>query len=145
MECTLKELEALSYRISKKIKKGHSIYLHGNLGSGKTAFTKLLIGNFFKSHNKKQPLVTSPTFNIVQYYLVNSKLMIAHYDLYRIKNKKDLDHIGLYELESQVISIIEWPELIKKKNKNRIEIKLEHTNFKNKRDVKTKYFGKIKK
>ena len=62
-----------------------------------------------------------------------------------MKSAKDLNHIGLYDLEDNIISIIEWPELIKKKNKNRIEIKFEYTKLENERNVKIKYFGKTKK
>ena len=71
--------------------------------------------------------------------------MIAHYDLYRLKKTKDLEHIGIFELQDSVISLIEWPELIKKKNKNRIEIKLKHSKIENQRDVTIKYFGRLKK
>ena len=144
MRCALKDLKTLSYKISKKVKIGHTIYLKGNLGTGKTTLSKLIISEIFKKNKKKSPQVTSPTFNIVQYYPVKNKLIIAHYDLYRLKRKLDLENIGLFELEDKVINIIEWPELIKKKNINRIEINLKHTKLKNERDIKIKYFGKTK-
>ena len=144
MRCALKDLKTLSYTISKKVKIGHTIYLKGNLGTGKTTLSKLIISEIFKKNKKKSPQVTSPTFNIVQYYPVKNKLIIAHYDLYRLKRKLDLENIGLFELEDKVINIIEWPELIKKKNINRIEINLKHTKLKNERDIKIKYFGKTK-
>ena len=144
MRCALKDLKTLSYTISKKVKIGHTIYLKGNLGTGKTTLSKLIISEIFKKNKKRSPQVTSPTFNIVQYYPVKNKLIIAHYDLYRLKSKLDLENIGLFELEDKVINIIEWPELIKKKNINRIEINLKHTKFKNERDIKIKYFGKTK-
>jgi tRNA threonylcarbamoyladenosine biosynthesis protein TsaE len=144
MKCALKDLKTLSNKISKKIKTGYTVYLKGDLGTGKTTLSKLIIGEIFKKNKKRVPQVTSPTFNIVQYYPVKQKLIIAHYDLYRLKNKGDLDNIGLFELEDKVINFIEWPELIKKKNKNRIEINLKHTKLKNERDIKIKYFGKTK-
>jgi tRNA threonylcarbamoyladenosine biosynthesis protein TsaE len=144
MRCALKDLKTLSYKISKKVKIGHTIYLKGNLGTGKTTLSKLIISEIFKKNKKKSPQVTSPTFNIVQYYPVKNKLIIAHYDLYRLKSELDLENIGLFELEDKVINIIEWPELIKKKNINRIEINLKHTKLKNERDIKIKYFGKTK-
>ncbi len=70
--------------------------------------------------------------------------MIAHYDLYRLKKSSDIDNIGLYDLEDNMINIIEWPELITKKHKNRIEIKLKYTKKNNERKVSIKYFGSIK-
>lgn len=144
MKYTLSELKKLSKKISKKVKIGLTIYLKGDLGSGKTTLTKFLVADLYKKHQKKKQEVTSPTFNIVQYYYVNTKLVIAHYDLYRLKSSQDLNHIGLYEIEDSVVSIIEWPELIKKKNKDRIEIEFKHTSLENKRDVTVKYFGKAK-
>ena len=144
MNYTLKELKIIIKKILIKIKIGTVIYLRGELGSGKTAITKILIQNLFKKYKKKEPIVTSPTFNIVQYYIVNKQVIIAHYDLYRLKKSSDINNIGLYDLEDKMISIIEWPELIKKKHKNRIEIKLGYTKKDNERNVSIKYFGSIK-
>ena len=144
MKYTLSELTTLINKISSKLKIGNVIYLKGELGSGKTTIAKILIQNLFKKYKKKKPIVTSPTFNIVQYYLVNKQMIIAHYDLYRLKKSSDINNIGLYDLEDKMISIIEWPELIKKKNKNRIEIKLSYTKKDNERNVSIKYFGSIK-
>ena len=84
MKYALSELTILINKISKKLKIGNVIYLKGDLGSGKTAIAKILIQNLFKKYKKKKPIVTSPTFNIVQYYLVNKQMIIAHYDLYRL-------------------------------------------------------------
>ena len=145
MKYTLSELTKLISKISKKLKTGNIIYLRGDLGSGKTTIAKILIQNIFKKYKKKKPIVTSPTFNIVQYYSVNKQMIIAHYDLYRLKKSSDINNIGLYDLEDKMISIIEWPELIKKKYKNRIEIKLSYTKKDNERNVSIKYFGSIKK
>jgi len=144
MNYTLSELKILISKISNKLKIGNVIYLRGELGVGKTAITKILIQNLFKKYKKKGPIVTSPTFNIVQYYLINKQLIIAHYDLYRLKKSSDIDNIGLYDLEDKMISIIEWPELIKKKHKNRIEIKLCYTKKDYERNVAIKYFGSTK-
>ena len=144
MKYTLSELTILINKISKKLKIGNVIYLKGDLGSGKTAIAKILIQNLFKRYKKKRPIVTSPTFNIVQYYLVNKQMIIAHYDLYRLKKSSDINNIGLYDLEDKMISIIEWPELIKRKHKNRLEIKLSYTKKDNERNVSIKYFGSIK-
>jgi len=143
MKYTLSELTILINKISNKLKIGNVIYLKGDLGSGKTAIAKILIQNLFKKYKKKKPIVTSPTFNIVQYYLLNKQIIIAHYDLYRLKKSSDINNIGLYDLEDKMISIIEWPQLIKNKHKNRIEIKLSYTKKENERNVSIKYFGSI--
>jgi tRNA threonylcarbamoyladenosine biosynthesis protein TsaE len=52
---------------------------------------------------------------------------------------------GLYNQEEFFLNIIEWPELIKKKNKNRIEIVLKHTKNNDLRKYNVKYFGRFKK
>tara|TARA_B100000941_G_scaffold290612_1_gene273821 strand:- start:32 stop:469 length:438 start_codon:yes stop_codon:yes gene_type:complete len=144
MNYTLIELKTLTKKISNKIKVGTVIYLKGELGTGKTTTIKLLIENLCKKYKKKKPLVTSPTFNIVQYYLINKQMVIAHYDLYRLKKSSDINNIGLYDLEDKMVSIIEWPEIIKKKHKNRIEIKLKYTKINNERNISVKYFKSIK-
>ena len=144
MNYTLIELKTLTKKISNKIKVGTVIYLKGELGTGKTTTIKFLIENLCKKYKKKKPLVTSPTFNIVQYYLINKQMVIAHYDLYRLKKSSDINNIGLYDLEDKMVSIIEWPEKIKKKHKNRIEIKLKYTKINNERNISVKYFKSIK-
>ncbi len=144
MNYTLKELKIFVKKISIRVKIGTVIYLRGELGAGKTALTKCLIENLFRKNKKKKPIVSSPTFNIVQYYLVTNKLIVAHYDLYRLKKSSDINNIGLYDLEDKMINIIEWPELIKKKHKNRIEIILKYTKNKDERNVSIKYFGTAK-
>ena len=73
--------------------------------------------------------VVSPTYTIVQYYSVNKNLNIAHYDLYRVKKVKELDNIGIIDQEYLFLNIIEWPDLIKNKNKNRIEISFNEDNI----------------
>ena len=144
MNYTLKELKIFVKKISIRVKIGTVIYLKGELGAGKTTLTKCFIENLFQKNKKKKPIVTSPTFNIVQYYLVTNKLIIAHYDLYRLKKSSDINNIGLFDLEDKMINVIEWPELIKKKHKNRIEIILKYTKNKDERNVSIKYFGTAK-
>ena len=144
MNYTLKELKIFVKKISIRVKIGTVIYLRGELGTGKTTLTKFFIENLFQKNKKKKPIVISPTFNIVQYYLVTKKLIIAHYDLYRLKKSSDINNIGLYDLEDKMINIIEWPELIKKKHKNRIEIILKYTKNEDERNVSIKYFGTAK-
>ena len=144
MNYTLKELKIFVKKISIRVKIGTVIYLRGELGTGKTTLTKFFIENLFQKNKKKKPIVTSPTFNIVQYYLVTKKFIIAHYDLYRLKKSSDINNIGLYDLEDKMINIIEWPELIKKKHKNRIEIILKYTKNEDERNASIKYFGTAK-
>ena len=138
----LKVLKNLACKIANKIKSGETILLYGQLGVGKTTFTRFFINHLQKKTNSKITEVPSPTFTVMYEYLANQKL-IQHYDFYRVKNYKELNNIGVFE-DNEVISLIEWPEKIKFKPKNRIELKFKYLkNFKN-RNIKIKLFGNCK-
>jgi len=141
---SIKQLQSFAKKVSKKIGVGDSIYLYGDLGSGKTTFARFLINSIQSNNKVKKDEVLSPTFTLVQYYNIK-KISIAHYDLYRIKKKKDLFNLGIFEQEDSFINIIEWPELIENKNIDRIEIFLKYTKNQKLRKYYAKYFGRFKK
>tara|TARA_B100001250_G_scaffold121474_1_gene103076 strand:+ start:344 stop:826 length:483 start_codon:yes stop_codon:yes gene_type:complete len=118
---------------SKNIKVGDTIFLRGEMGVGKTTFVKYLI-NFLQKKNKQSITeISSPTFNLVHEYQLGS-LIIKHYDLYRINDEKELTNIGIYEDSSSEITIIEWPEKMKKyKSNNIIDLNFEYDDEYNKR------------
>ena len=120
---------------SKIIKKGDVVFLYGEIGVGKTTFVRYLINHLQKINNIKITEVTSPTFNLVNQYAIN-KLVIEHYDLFRIKNLNEINNLGLIEDIDDVITIIEWPEKVKKTFKNKIEIFFEYANNSKKRFIK---------
>ena len=134
------ELKRFSEKISKFIKQFKTIFLYGDLGVGKTTFVKYFINNLQKKEKTKITEVLSPTFNIVYEYKIK-KSRIQHFDLYRLKKKKECLNIGLFEDEN-VISIIEWPEKVHFKPKKRIEIYLKYFDNYNSRRLKIKFFGK---
>ena len=104
---------------SNNIKVGNVIFFKGELGVGKTTFIKYLI-NFFQKKNKQSVTeIPSPTFNLVNEYKLNS-LVIKHYDLYRINDEKELISLGIFEDNSNQITLIEWPEIIKNYKTNDI-------------------------
>ena len=72
------------------------------------------------------------------------KTKILHYDLYRLKNYKDISQLGLFETSYDNIKIIEWPELIKPKPKDRIDILFKYSKLMDKREIKLTGFGKWK-
>ena len=138
----LKVLKNLACKIANKIKSGETILLYGQLGVGKTTFARFFINHLQKKTNSKITEVPSPTFTVMYEYLANQKL-IQHYDFYRVKNYKELSNIGVFE-DNEVISLIEWPEKIKFKPKNRIELKFKYLkNFEN-INIKIKLFGNCK-
>ena len=117
-----KKVEELAKIIQKKIKVGDIIFLHGEMGVGKTTFVKYLINYYQKINELNLSEVTSPTFNIMNEYLIN-ELKIHHYDLYRLKSEEELVDLDLFGNTSNLITLIEWPQIIKKTFKfNRINI-----------------------
>ena len=139
----LKVIKNLACKIANNIKLGETILLYGQLGVGKTTFARFFINHLQKKTNSKITEVPSPTFTVMYEYLANQKL-IQHYDFYRVKNYKELNNIGVFE-DNEVISLIEWPEKIKFKPKNRIELKFKYLkNFEN-RNIKIKLFVNCKK
>ena len=140
---SIKNLEKLSNKIKNKISIGDTILLYGEIGVGKTTFARLLINNLEKYNKLKKSEVLSPTFNIVFEYKIKD-FTIKHYDLYRLKNDKEITNVGLFENIEQDITLIEWPELIKKKPLNRIDIFFEYEKNMNSRVLKIKTYGRLK-
>ena len=118
--------KSVAEKFSKLIKQGDFILLSGNLGVGKTTFIKYVINFLQKVNKQKISEVTSPTFTVINEYQIK-KILIKHYDLYRIKNKKELNNLGIQENLKDQITFVEWPEIIKKiKIKNSINLIFEY-------------------
>ena len=132
-----KKTEELAKKISKKLKLGHVVFFVGEMGVGKTTFIRYLINNLQKESKLKISEVTSPTFNLLNEYKIK-KIKINHYDLFRIKNLGEIKNLGLFEDISKSITLIEWPQKIKPKPKNLIELNFEYENDYQKRTVKVK-------
>jgi tRNA threonylcarbamoyladenosine biosynthesis protein TsaE len=140
---SIHDLEKISNKIKKKLAPGDVIFLYGEIGVGKTTFARLLINNYEKEKNLKVSEVLSPTFNIVFEYDIK-KLTIKHYDLYRLKNDSDIKNIGLFEDLERTITLIEWPELIKEKPSNRIDLFFEYSENMIERSLIIKTSGRLK-
>ena len=95
------------------LKGGEIIFLYGEMGVGKTTFVKYLINQFQKNKKLKITEVTSPTFNLLNEYEIDD-LVIKHYDLFRLKDKSEITNLNLFENNLNIITLIEWPELINK-------------------------------
>ena len=122
-----KKTEEIAKKINSEIKPGDTMFLHGEMGVGKTTFIKYLINDFQLKFNEKLTEVTSPTFNIMNEYKV-SDLIIKHYDLYRLKSLEELDNLNLFEKNNKSILLIEWPQIIKKKPTSLIELSFVYEN-----------------
>jgi tRNA threonylcarbamoyl adenosine modification protein YjeE len=116
-----KDTKSISQNISSYLLKGDIIFLYGEIGVGKTTFIRHLINHLQVKSNVKETEVPSPTFSLLNEYQIKN-LTIQHYDLYRVKNGLELQNIGLFENYKEAIIFVEWPEIIKDKPKNRIEL-----------------------
>lgn len=98
-----KETEDFAFELAKKVTSPRLICLKGDLGAGKTAFTR-----GFARFYGIQKGVSSPTFTIMHRY--DGAECINHYDLYRINDYDELADIGFEEQIENGISLIEWPD-----------------------------------
>ena len=132
---SLDHLNQISKTISKKLENGDCILLIGEIGVGKTTFTRYLINNLQNQRGLKETEVLSPTFNLLYEYEIRD-LKIMHYDLYRIKKANELDHLGIFSENKKTVKIIEWPDLIKTPLTNKLEIYLEYGENDNERKMR---------
>jgi len=134
---SIKKIEELAKKISKKLKLGHVVYFKGEMGVGKTTFIRYIINNFQKENKVQLTEVTSPTFNLLNEYKIK-KIKINHYDLFRIKSSDEIYNLGLFDDISNSITLIEWPQKIKLKPKNLIELDFKYGNDYKKRIIQIK-------
>ena len=98
------ETVELGRKLARHLAPGALVCFTGNLGAGKTAFTEGLAAGL----GCTDP-VSSPTFAIVNYY--RGPRPLAHFDLYRISSREDLETAGLYDyLDEGAVVAAEWSE-----------------------------------
>lgn len=102
-----KDTREFGLRLGKECIPGEVLTLIGDLGVGKTVFTK----GFAEGLGITEP-VNSPTFTILQVY-EEGRLPLYHFDVYRIADPSEMDEIGFDEyIYSEGVSLIEWANLI---------------------------------
>ena len=96
----------MAEKIARTLRGGEVIVLSGELGAGKTAFTKALAAALGVKET-----VLSPTFTMVKEYK-GENLGLYHFDLYRIEDAAELEELGLDEyFSSDAVTVIEWNKL----------------------------------
>ena len=140
---SLDQLKSFSKKIADCLEEKDYIFLSGEIGVGKTTFTRYLINYLQKKEGLKETEVLSPTFNLLYEYDLK-KCKIMHYDLYRIKNAKELNNLGILQENENSIKIIEWPSLIKIPTSNKLEIHLDYVKYDNERKLSLSGTGKWK-
>tara|TARA_B100001939_G_scaffold125885_1_gene109103 strand:+ start:39 stop:488 length:450 start_codon:yes stop_codon:yes gene_type:complete len=135
---SLDHLNSLSQKVADKLVKNDCIFLIGEIGVGKTTFVRYLINYLQEKNGEKITEVLSPTFNLLYEYNLK-KIKIMHYDLYRIKDEKELNHLGIFLDKQDTIKIIEWPQLIDIQLSEKLEIHLDYVD--NEKERKIKFIG----
>ena len=116
------QTEAVGAGLAQQLKSGMVIAYRGDLGAGKTAFTRGLARGLGYTG-----LVTSPTYTIVQEYL-GGRLPLFHFDMYRLASSDDLWDIGWEDyLDRGGICAVEWSENVEDAMKDAIFVTIEKT------------------
>ena len=125
----VEETEKFAYNLASYVKAPKVICLIGNLGAGKTAFTRGF-SRFFGIDKG----VASPTFTILMKYYGTEE--INHYDLYRAEDYDELCDIGFEDEIDEGISLIEWPDrFMDFLPKDKIVIKIDYTQNEGEREI----------
>ena len=116
------QTEAVGAALARVLKPGSVLAFTGDLGAGKTAFTRGLAQGL-----GAQERVTSPTYTIVNEYL-SGRLPLFHFDMYRLESADDLWDIGWEDyLERGGVCAVEWSENVAEAMENAICIRIEKT------------------
>ncbi|MDO8509630.1 MAG: tRNA (adenosine(37)-N6)-threonylcarbamoyltransferase complex ATPase subunit type 1 TsaE [bacterium] len=125
---SLEETKKIGSELSQTLKSGDIVLLSGEMGAGKTVFTKGLADGFRIDQN-----ITSPTFSLMNIYDTKNNPTIkklVHIDTYRLENEEQILQIGAADFvgASGTVSVIEWPEKLNRilKGKKLIEIEIKH-------------------
>ena len=133
-----KSTKELAQKFAENFKGGEFIFLKGEIGVGKTTFVKYFINEYQILSNLPKTEITSPTFSLLNEYQVKD-VRIKHYDLFRVKNKEEIKNLDIFEKDTNIITFVEWPQLIKdKQNIKFIELTFNYLNDLNDRIVEIK-------
>lgn len=105
--CSAEESEALAASLGALLQPPFLLTLSGDLGAGKTAFTRGLVEGV---HAGEGEFVASPTYAVCHAYETDPP--VHHYDLYRLAGEDDLESVGFRESLDVAIVIVEWPEQV---------------------------------
>ena len=106
---SVRETMLIGERLARTLNPGDMIALSGDLGSGKTTFTKG-IGKGLGVKNSKR--INSPTFVLIKEY--SGKIPLYHLDLYRLDDLKEIENLAIEEyIYGTGVTVIEWAEKMK--------------------------------
>ena len=116
------QTEALGAALAQRLTPGTVIAYRGDLGAGKTAFTRGLARGLGCGE-----IVTSPTYTIVNEY-ISGRMPLFHFDMYRLRSSDDLWDIGWEDyLDRGGVCAVEWSENVADAMENPIRVRIEKT------------------
>jgi tRNA threonylcarbamoyladenosine biosynthesis protein TsaE len=95
---------ALGARLATRLQPGCVVFLHGDLGAGKTTMVRGMLQHLLPGLRVK-----SPTYTLVERYQIGA-LLILHLDLYRLGEPGELEYLGVREHAGQAVLLVEWPQ-----------------------------------
>ena len=114
------QTEALGFALGQRLSPGDIVAYKGDLGAGKTAFTRGLARGLGCTEQ-----VTSPTYTIVNEYL-SGRLPLFHFDMYRLTSSEDLWGIGWDDyLDRNGVCAVEWSENVEDAMENALWVTIE--------------------
>jgi tRNA threonylcarbamoyladenosine biosynthesis protein TsaE len=112
------ETFALGKTLAETLQPGTFVLLHGDLGTGKTAFVRGMAAGLGANPDE----VSSPTFVLIQHY--QGRLPLTHVDLYRLDSAAAVDDLGLEEMASGGVVAIEWAERLPQRLEDSVTVKI---------------------
>ena len=134
---TFNQIDELAKKLANYVEENTVIALIGELGTGKTTFTKTFVKEFGVKENLK-----SPTFNYVLEYL-SGRMPLYHFDVYRLCNSEEIYEIGYEDyINNGGVALIEWANIILEDlPKEYIRIEFKYAEKEDERLVDIKYIG----
>ena len=118
---TPEDMQEIAALLSISTRSGDTILLDGDLGAGKTCFSR----GFIQARSGYEGRITSPTYLLSNEYLADEGVKIHHMDLYRLNGtEEDLVPLDLENVFTNGIALVEWPERLVKRPKNRLDVTL---------------------
>src|SRR3954465_7345375 len=103
------QTETIAAELAKQLRGGEVVALHGELGAGKTQFTRGIVKGLGGDGHQ----VSSPTFVLLNVYDAPAGMKVFHLDAYRVHGAEDFEAIGFAELMEQGgVVVVEWPQRV---------------------------------